>query len=205
MIRMLRKNPIVDLLVTVVTAIVIAYCIQAWFVKPFSVPSGSMIPTLEVSDHILAARFLFHFTDPERGDILVFHPNGVGEDVRDIPSVADPYYVKRLIGLPGEFIGSTRAKVWVCSKVAPTNLDAPETTPGCRYLDEPYTHGLASGRCQASDAPFGPIKILPDHYFMMGDNRTSSSDSRCWGQIPRSSIIGRSFMTYWPLTRISFY
>ena len=74
-----RKNPVVDLVITVTMAIAIAYAVQLWIVKPYRVPSQSMEQTLHVGDRILAARFLYHFTDPSRGDIIVFHPNGRGE------------------------------------------------------------------------------------------------------------------------------
>ena len=83
-----RKNPIVDLVVTLAVAAVIAYVVQLWIVKPFQVPSGSMERTFHIGDRIIAARFLFHFTDPARGDIIVFHPNGTGGDAEPVNHVA---------------------------------------------------------------------------------------------------------------------
>ena len=102
-----RKNPVVDLVITVAMAIAIAYAVQLWIVKPYRVPSQSMEQTLHVGDRILAARFLYHFTDPSRGDIIVFHPNGRGSDVFQTDHASSQNYVKRLIGLPGEWVGSS--------------------------------------------------------------------------------------------------
>jgi signal peptidase I len=204
-LRILRKNPLVDLLVTLVTAVVIAYLVQLFVVKPFRVPSESMEPTLMAGDRIIAVRFLLHFRDPQRGEILVFHPNGHGNDVFRSQTVADPYYVKRLIGLPGETVGSHNGRVWICSQSAPTNLAQPQTTPGCRYLNEPYTHGLPTYSLVNYGQDLEPTRLGPDQYFMMGDNRTNSADSREWGAIRRTQIVGQAFMTYWPISRISFY
>ena len=95
-------------------AIAIAYAVQLWIVKPYRVPSQSMEQTLHVGDRILAARFLYHFTDPSRGDIIVFHPNGRGADVFQTDHASSQNYVKRLIGLPGEWVGSSGGKVYIC-------------------------------------------------------------------------------------------
>ena len=204
MFRLIRKNPVVDLLVTIATAIAIAFVVQLWFVKPFQVPSASMQPTLAVGDYILGVRFLYHFTDPKRGSILVFHPNGKGSDYFEADTPAEPYFVKRLIGLPNEVVGSHDGKVYVCADGRfPADPSSPTTTPGCRFLDEPYVHGQPTFSCGGGGDY--QVHVPPDHYLMLGDNRTNSLDGRCWGTIPRRQIVGRAFLTYWPLTRISLY
>src|SRR4051812_17071092 len=182
-----RKNPVVDLVITVTMAIAIAYAVQLWIVKPYRVPSQSMEQTLHVGDRILAARFLYHLTDPARGDILVFHPNGRGDDAEPVNSVASVVYVKRLIGLPGEWVQALNGRVMVCK----------QRGRSCRILREPYV--------RPPQEDFGPTFVPPGHYFMMGDNRGNSADSREWGTIRRKQIIGRAFMIYWPLTRIGFF
>jgi signal peptidase I len=193
-----KHHPVIDLVVTIVMAIVIAYCVQAWIVKPYRIPSESMTDTLLVSDRIIAARFLYHFKDPSRGDIIVFQPNGRGGDAFRTDEVADTVFVKRLIGMPGEIIGANDGKIYICDGgVAPDVTQPIEQTQGCGYLDEPYV--------SSTQDDFGPETIPDDRYFMMGDNRADSDDSRNWGPIKRSQIIGRAFMTYWPLNRISFY
>ena len=106
-------------------AMAIAYAVQLWIVKPYRVPSQSMEQTLHVGDRILAARFLYHFVDPSRGDIIVFHPNGRGDDVFQTDHASSQNYVKRLIGMPGEWVGSSGGKVYVCETQAPASGVAP--------------------------------------------------------------------------------
>ena len=184
----LRANPIIDLAVTLAVAIAIAYVVQLWVVKPFQIPSQSMESTFHVHDRIIAARFLYHFTDPARGDIIVFHPNGQGDQAFRSDQIASVVFVKRLIGMPGEWIYASGGKVHVCTRSA---------TSGCRTLHESYV--------SSRQDDFSPVHIPPNRYFMMGDNRANSDDSRDWGPIRRTQIIGRAFMVYWPPTRIRFF
>jgi signal peptidase I len=198
LIHQWRKHPVIDLVLTLVMAVAIAYCVQAWIVKPYRIPSRSMTDTLLVSDRIIAARFLYHLKDPARGDIIVFQPNGQGNKVFLSNGVADTVFVKRLIGLPGEIIGARNDQVYVCNGTSAPDVTRPiDQTPGCQYLKEPYK--------SSHQDDFGPQQIPADRYFMMGDNRADSDDSRNWGPVTRGQIIGRAFMTYWPLNRIGFY
>ena len=193
--RLPRKARIVvDWIVTIVGAIAIVLAIKAWVVNPYRIPSSSMEPTLHCarpapgcearfSDRVLANRFIFHFRDPKRGEIVVFQTT---------PAVkrkcnAGGTFVKRIVGLPGETlqIRLIRGREYVYING--------------RRLDEPYI--------QASRRGFGPpetFKVPEGKYFMMGDNRASSCDSRVWGSLPRENILGKVFMTYWPPQRISF-
>jgi signal peptidase I len=184
----LRKNPLVDLLLTLIVALGIAYAVQDVIVKPYRIPSGSMERTFHIGDRVLAARFLYHFEDPQRGDILMFHPNGVGDQALPGDHVASTTFTKRLIGLPGDWVSASQGHVQVCT-TGPAQ--------GCKTLNEPYV--------SSTQQDFGPIHVAAGHYFMMGDNRQDSDDSRDWGTITKKQIIGRAFMTYWPPDRISFY
>jgi signal peptidase I len=184
----LRKNPIVDLLLTLVVAVGIAYVVQLAIVKPYRIPSGSMERTFHVGDRVLAARFLYRFEDPHRGDILIFHPNGIGDRALAGDHVASTTFTKRLIGLPGDWVQATGGHVQICTGPA---------GKGCSTLKEAYV--------SSTQQDFGPIHVPAGRYFMMGDNRAFSDDSRDWGTIAKRQIIGRAFMTYWPPDRISFY
>jgi signal peptidase I len=184
----LRKNPIVDLLLTLVVAVAIAYGVQRWVVKPYRIPSSSMERTLHIGDRVLAVRFLYRFENPHRGDIIVFHPNGIGDTALFGDHVASVTYIKRLIGLPGDWVQASNGHVQICTGPA---------GQGCRTLNEPYI--------SSTQVKFSPIHVPAGHYFMMGDNREFSDDSRDWGSITKSQIIGRAFMIYWPPTRIRFY
>jgi signal peptidase I len=180
-------NPLLELVLILAAAFGLWYVVNGWVVKPYRIPSASMEPTLTAGDRVLVSRFVYHLHDPRRGDIVVFHPPGDGDIARagaDHP--ASVYFIKRVIGLPGETVQSVAGRVQVCQ------------APGvdCRTLKEPY---LAK---QRSTGTFGPIPVPAGCYFMMGDNRADSDDSRDWGVLPRSYIIGEAFSTYWPLDRL---
>jgi signal peptidase I len=180
-------NPFVELLIILAVAFGLAYVVQAWVVKPYRIPTGSMEPTLDVGDRVLVNRLVYRFHGPHRGDIIVFHPPGHGDTaVNGARTQASVTYIKRVIGLPGETLQITRGIVTIC-KPAGQN---------CHALREPYTQGAAR-------APrYGPFTVPKDDYFVMGDNRDDSLDSRYWGPLPRRNIIGEAFLIYWPPDRI---
>ncbi|HSS04552.1 MAG TPA: signal peptidase I [Solirubrobacterales bacterium] len=188
----------VELVVIVALALGLALAIQAWLVKPYQIPSESMEPTLDVGQRVLVNRFLFHFTDPKPGDIVVFHPpagadNGTECGVPHSPEQACPRptaaessqnFIKRIVAGPGDTL-SVR--------------DGHPVVNGVEKTDEPYSVPCGDG--SACNLP-KPITIPPDSYFMMGDNRGASDDSRFWGPVPRKWIIGKAFATYWPPDRV---
>jgi signal peptidase I len=158
-----------------------------------------MEPTLDVGQRVLVNRFLYHFTDPSPGDIVVFHPpagadNGTAEcGIPHGPREACPKptagessqnFIKRIVAGPGDTL-SVR--------------DGHPVVNGVEKSDEPYIRPC--GVAPACNLPKA-IKIPPDYYFMMGDNRGESDDSRFWGPVPRAWIIGEAFATYWPPDRI---
>ena len=191
----------VELVVIVALALGLALAIQAWLVKPYQIPSQSMEPTLDVGQRVLVNRFLYHFTDPGIGDIVVFHPprgadNGTEcgaphppRQACDTPTKeeSDQNFIKRIVAGPGDTL-SVR--------------EGHPVVNGVEKKDEPYT--LPCGNGGACNLP-KQITIPPDHYFMMGDNRGASDDSRFWGPVPRAWIIGKAFATYWPPDRIGIF
>jgi signal peptidase I len=185
---------LVELIVIVALALALAEGVQAAVVKPFRIPSGSMEPTLEIGQRVLVNRLIYDFHAPRRGEIVVFHPPdkltcavaiGPGEPCpRGSAQPASDYFVKRVMGLPGDRL-SIR--------------DGHPVINGRELTDEPYITPCAGA--EECNMP-RTITIPPGHYFMMGDNRGDSDDSRFWGPIPASWIVGQVFFTYWPLDRV---
>jgi signal peptidase I len=180
----------IDWVVTIAGAIAIVLAVKAWIVNPYRIPSSSMEPTLHCarpasgcvarfSDRVLANRFLFHFRNPHRGEIVVF-------DVPDLAKTrcgAGGVFVKRIVGLPGELWEEKHGYVYINGK----RLDESYIKPDRRDFMNHH-----------------PVRIDPGNYFMMGDNRASSCDSRVWGTVPHKNIIGKVFAVYWPPQRIAF-
>jgi signal peptidase I len=183
----------IDWIVTIVGAIAIVLAIKAWVVNPYRIPSSSMEPTLHCarpasgcearwSDRVLANRFIYRFRDPRRGEIVVFETPPAARQ----RCGAGGTFVKRLVGLPGERVelrnegGSSY--VYIDGK----KLDEPYIQPNRRDTRGAETYNVPQGQ-----------------YFMMGDNRSQSCDSREWGTVPRQNLIGKVFATYWPPNRIS--
>jgi signal peptidase I len=186
-------GPWVELVVVVGLAFAAAYLVQWFVVKPYRIPSESMESTLLVGDRVLVARFWYRFSDPQRGQVIVFHPPGEGSEVIDHSSTPanDLNFIKRVVGLPGEWVGGYKRQVWICPTEPPGRQ---RPAANCRALKESYTSSVQR-RFTFQLVPAG-------RYFVMGDNRDNSDDSRVIGTIPRSWILGRAFVTYWPLTRI---
>lgn len=186
----------IDWAVTIVGAVAIVLLVKAFVINPYRIPSSSMETTLHCagpaagcearfSDRVLANRFLYHLRDPRRGEIIVFKtPPAAAEKCG-----AGGTFVKRLIGLPGDVV-----------EVRLQNGDGFVYING-KPLREPYIEQERRGATQA----FGPVRVRADNYFMMGDNRSQSCDSRAWGTVPRENLIGKVFATYWPPNRLSLH
>lgn len=182
-----------DWIFTIIGAIAIVLAIKAWVVNPYRIPTSSMEPTLhcarpgpqceaKISDRVLADRITYHFRDPHRGEIIVFKtPKAARQECSGTSDSG--VFVKRLVGLPGETISEKRGYIYVNGKKLIENYIQPGRR-GMRNTD--------------------PRRVPKGMYFFLGDNRASSCDSRDWGPVPRSNLIGKVFMTYWPPFRVSF-
>jgi len=198
---------VVELVVIVAVALGLALLIQAFLVKPYRIPSPSMVPTLDVGQRVLVNRLGNNFGNPSVGDILVFHPpkgavisdatcgvrNGVNQACGKAIDREDTgtNFIKRLVALPGDQITIRQGHVY--RKAKGTTTFKRESDGYIAQCD-----ANTGDECTLST----PVTIPPGHYFMMGDNRGESYDSRFWGAIPRSWIIGKAFGSYWPPKRI---
>jgi signal peptidase I len=197
---------LIELVVTVVVAVGLALLIQAVLVKPYRIPSPSMVPTLAVGQRVLTDRLNTH---PSLGDIVVFHPphgadpatpvcgaraqgqspdNGtIYGQACGVPTSQESTqtFIKRVVGIPGDKIAIVGGHV---------------IRNGVREKDSYTADCGEQPTCTFSK----PIVVPPGDYFMMGDNRGESDDSRFWGPVPAKWIIGVAFFTYWPPGRIGF-
>jgi signal peptidase I len=190
------RGSLVELVTIVAVALGLALGIQAFLVKPFRIPSESMEPTLAVGQRVLVDRVSFRLGEPDRGDIVVFKPPlGADDNVcgvkhssesacpRPTSERSDTNFIKRVVAVGGDRLKVEDGRVFING----------------RRQDEPYARLDSScGICNLQRE----IRIPKDHFFMMGDNRGESADSREWGPIPKKWMIGNAFVTYWPPGKI---
>ncbi len=167
---------IVEWVVIIAGALIVAVVVKTFLVQAFYIPSGSMLPTLEEQDRVLVNKLSYDLHPVHRGDIVVFKgPEQAQGEVKDL--------IKRVIALPGETVEARDGVVFVDGKA----------------LEEGY---LGSG---ITTGPLEPTTIPANHYWVMGDNRGNSKDSRFFGPIDKSLIIGRAFVKVWPISHFRFF
>jgi len=156
---------------TIVVALILALIIRAFFLQVFWIPSGSMEPTLDVGDRIVVNKVVYNFRPPKRFEVVVF---------RAVASMGEAKkdLIKRVVGLPGETFEVRNGIIHING----------------RPVEEKHT-------MNQDFANFAPVAIPEDSYFVMGDNRPASADSRYWGFLPKKNIIGKAFLRIWPLTK----
>jgi signal peptidase I len=188
-------NSLIELVVIVVVALLVALGIQAVLVKPFRIPSESMVPTLEIGQRVLVDRVSPRFSEYERGDVIVFKPpEGAEQGIcavthpprqpcpRSTTKKADTNFIKRVVGVAGDHLSVKRGRVYLDGKLQKEPFIAPDAN------------------CEICNLP-EELTVPKDEVYVMGDNRGASLDSRKWGPVPNDNIIGKAFATYWPPNR----
>jgi len=183
--------------------LLVVFLLRSFLVEPFQIPSSSMVPTLQIGDYILVNKFTYGIrlpvlrtkvlaiNEPQRGDVVVFFP----------PHMNDTYFIKRVVGLPGDTVTYRNKQLYVNGKQLERTPapDADKTGVDPRYRIEQENPGAATHLMQLDrmrpGADFTEV-VRPGHYFMMGDNRDNSSDSRVWGQVPERDIVGKAFAVW---------
>lgn len=189
--KKIRKSKVYEYAEVVVVAVVLALIIRTFVVQAYKIPSGSMIPTLQIGDHLFVSKFFYgtkvpltkkmiwKFKEPKRKDIIVFK----------CPKDPDKDFIKRVIGIPGDKIVIKQKTVYVNDKP----------------IKEPYVIKSIPSSINVDsirDNWEEPLVVPKDNYFVMGDNRDSSYDSRFWGFLYRDAIKGKALCIYWPPNRI---
>lgn len=203
-------NSLIELGVIVAVAVGLAFLVQAFVVKPYRIPSGSMEPTLAIGQRVLVDRIGTHFGSFKIGEIVVFHPpEGSGQGIcgptphevqpggaacsQTVATESSETYIKRIVGGPGDWLYIKNGDVYLSTK----GRQGPFKREHAPYI-------LPCGDGEECNFPT-PIHIAAGHWFMMGDHRGDSEDSRFWGPVRTSWIIGAAFATYWPPDRIGFF
>jgi signal peptidase I len=177
------RRRLVEWLIILCIAALAAVLLRVFVIQTFYIPSPSMTPTLKVGDRILVDKLAYHLHGVGRGDIIVFNaPPGVAHGC----FTNDKVLVKRVIGLPGETISDKNGTIYIDGKA----------------LAQPW---LPRNDRATYTATFPAVHIRANNYFVMGDNRIDSCDSRIWGTVTRSEIIGKVDMRIWPLSRLTFF
>lgn len=169
------ENPWTEALKTIALSAVLAFGIRSFVAEARYIPSGSMLPTLQINDRLIIDKISYNFHNPNRGDIIVFSPT----DTLKQQNFKDAF-IKRLIGLPGDQVEVKEGKVYVNNQ--PLNQE--------NYIEEKPNY------------TFGPVTVPPNQFLVLGDNRNNSYDSHYWGFVPRDRIIGRAVVRFWPLNRV---
>ncbi|MGB3787577.1 MAG: signal peptidase I [Phormidesmis sp.] len=166
----------VEALQTVALSIALALGIRTFVAEARYIPSGSMLPTLEINDRLVIEKISYLFHPPERGDIVVFHPPAAAGE-----QFVKEAFIKRVIGLPGETVEVKNGKVYINGSPLAEN-----------YIEAPPDYNLA------------PETVPQGSYLVFGDNRNNSDDGHVWGFLPGDRIIGRASVRFWPLDRLAY-
>lgn len=166
-----------DIIETIVIALSVFLVVYLFFMQPHQVNGQSMVPTFIDQEYLLTDKVSYKLSDPHRGDLVVFH----APSSANCPPGGGCDFIKRVIGVPGDVIDFRDGQVYVNNE----KLDEPYLDPDIVTETSNFTSN-------------GPIRLGADEYFVMGDNRPHSSDSRTWGPISESDIVGKVFFRYWP-------
>lgn len=164
-----------------IIALLIMVPIRVFVIQPFIVSGSSMFPTFENANYLIVDEISYKLSDPERYDVVIFKypdPN---------PKNKTKYFIKRIIGLPNEKIDIKGSDVFITNEANPEGFQ----------IDQPYVENKSDDNSH--------FELKDDEYFVMGDNRSASSDSRYWGPLPKENLVGRAFIRLWPLKHIDMF
>jgi len=171
-----RENFFTELLKFALVAVVIVVPVRLFVAQPFIVSGASMVPTFQNGQYLIIDELTYHFASPKRGDVIVFR----------YPKDPSQFFIKRIIGLPGETV-----------TIRNSGVSITKTDGSTVAVDDSYVENRGNGN--------DTVTLPAEQYFVMGDNRPESSDSRVWGALPRTQIVGRVFARLLPLQSLSIF
>jgi signal peptidase I len=183
----IQENPWIEGFKTIGLSLFLAFGIRTFVAEARYIPSGSMLPTLQINDRLFVDKVSYHLRSPQRGDIIVFNPTDtlLAENFHDA-------FIKRIVALPGETVEIKGGQVYINGQSLPES-----------YLPQGQQTTL-DGACGPGAPAFlnGPTQVPANSYLTLGDNRENSLDGRCWGFVPRDRIIGRAVFRFWPVDHV---
>jgi signal peptidase I len=179
------ENPWVEAIKTIALSGILAFGIRSFVAEARYIPSESMLPTLQINDRLIIDKISYDFRDPARGDIVVFSP----PEVLQQENYQYPF-IKRVIGLPGDQVEVKGGRVYVNNQLLRE-----------KYIEEKPNYNFSTEEFNSRLKITGG-RVPPNQYLVLGDNRNDSYDSHYWGYVPRSKIIGRAVVRFWPPNRV---
>lgn len=192
------ENHWVEFIKTVAFSLAIALGIRTFILEPRYIPTGSMLPTLQINDRLIIDKISYRFSQPERGDIIVFHPPGTLKNMQMKEAL-----IKRIVAVGGDTIEIKEGVVYINGKILPENYIASVEAPAAALTENSNHQQTTFNVCPPHQRFLGePITVPPNSYIVLGDNRDNSYDSRCWGVVERTDIIGQAIFRFLPFNRM---
>ncbi len=181
-----QKSVVREYVEAILIAIMLALFIRSFIVQAFKIPSGSMLPTLQIGDHLLVNKFIYGVKIPMTGKVLIPWKSPEHDDivVFRFPKDRSIDYIKRVVGIAGDTVEVKNKQLFINGEP----------------ISNPHAHFTEKNIMKASAGPrdtMGPVKVPDGHIFVMGDNRDNSYDSRFWGFVPLRDVLGEAFILYW--------
>ena len=192
-----EENPLIESIKTIGLSVILAIGIRQFVAEARFIPSGSMLPTLQINDRLIIDKLGYQFQEPKRGDIVVFNPTN------ELKTQYKDAFIKRIVGLPGERVELKDGKVYIDNQIVEETYVASDSNPAELEARKTNHQQTRIDVCPPDKRFLSqPVKVPLNSYLVMGDNRNHSYDGRCWGFVPYENIIGRAIFRFWPFTSL---
>ena len=192
-----EENPLIESIKTIGLSVILALGIRQFVAEARYIPSGSMLPTLQINDRLIIDKLGYQFKDPKRGDIVVFNPTN------ELKTQYKDAFIKRIVGLPGDQVELKGGRVYLNNQLVEETYVASDFNPAELEGRKGNHQETRIDVCPPNKRFLSqPVRVPSNSYLVMGDNRNHSYDGRCWGFVPYENIIGRAIFRFWPLNTL---